>query len=669
MIQDQQNLLEFLNLPSFDDQHQQSNDLDLWLNANFETYEQQTSKPDSIHTITDSTNKSTSNASTHFSNTKNNTSTAESVSSFSEDALDKRKRNTAASARFRAKKKIKDAELKKNKEQMEVKIETLEKKIAEQELGLRLLDNKALIDAINEAKGKDDTLFPIFFLDSNSLRNNAETVSANRWNFLLETLNDLNQNLEKLNSKLLVVRGDPIKVFPKLLKTWKISHLFFEKDFDPYSMYRDEKIATICKEAKVKIYTAIGHTIYDPHEVFKRNFNKVPATYNAFLKVIGKLPKPSASLQRPKHVPKLGVYNSLEIHNSIKGPNLKFDIPSMKEMGFDDFISSNLHIGGETEALKRLEKFFQEESKVLQFEKPKTSPTTYFSTTILSPYFSNGSLSAKVFFERINILLLSSNKRHSNPPVSLLGQILWREFYYVASTNTPNYDRMQGNPICLQIDWKDNEEYLKAWTEAKTGFPWIDAIMTQLRVEGWIHHLARHSVACFLTRGQLYVSWEKGVKVFEELLIDADWSVNNGNWMWVSASAFFHAYFRVYSPITFGKKYDKKGDFIKKYIPQLKNFPKEFIYEPWKAPLNVQEKAKCIIGVDYPNPIVDHEVAKSEIMKSLKNAYAVGEKGDPNDVDEIIHFGVEDEEDTSSDINEIENTEIVSKNKRIKLEI
>ena len=86
--------------------------------------------------------------------------------------------------------------------------------------------------------------------------------------------------------------------------------------------------------------------------------------------------------------------------------------------------------------------------------------------------------------------------------------------------HTPNFHKMVGNPVCRQIDWQENDAHLAAWREGRTGFPWIDAIMTQLREWGWVHHLARHSVACFLTRGDLYISWERGVEVFEELLID-----------------------------------------------------------------------------------------------------------------------------------------------------
>ena len=180
---------------------------------------------------------------------------------------------------------------------------------------------------------------------------------------------------------------------------------------------------------------------------------------------------------------------------------------------------------------------------------------------------------------------------------------------------------MEGNSVSRQIPWGEDKERLEAWAEGRTGFPYIDAIMTQLRKEGWIHHLARHSVACFLTRGDLWQSWVKGQHVFEELLLDADWSLNAGNWMWLSASAFFHQYFRCYSPIAFGKKTDKDGAYIRKYLPIFKKFPAKYIYEPWDAPLAVQKAAGCIIGTDYPRPIVKHDVVVKENMAKMKAAY------------------------------------------------
>jgi cryptochrome len=239
-----------------------------------------------------------------------------------------------------------------------------------------------------------------------------------------------------------------------------------------------------------------------------------------------------------------------------------------------------------------------------------------------------------------------------------MGQLYWREFFYLVSAKTENFDKIVGNPLCLKIDWwlqagakaSSKEQiamnHLDAWRNGRTGYPWIDAIMTQLRTEGWIHHLARHSVACFLTRGDLFISWERGVEVFDEFLLDSDWALNNANWMWLryekaylnySASAFFTQYFRVYSPIAFGKKYDKEGKYIKKYLPVLSKLPPKYIFEPWTAPLNIQKQSGCIIGVDYPKPIVMHDVVSKENMQKMKIAYSHGIRGyKPSEKEEVV---------------------------------
>ncbi len=189
------------------------------------------------------------------------------------------------------------------------------------------------------------------------------------------------------------------------------------------------------------------------------------------------------------------------------------------------------------------------------------------------------------------------------------------------ATNNPRFDKMEGNPICVQIPWDKNPEALAKWAEGRTGFPWIDAIMTQLRQEGWIHHLARHAVACFLTRGDLWISWEEGMKVFEELLLDADWSVNAGSWMWLSCSSFFQQFFHCYCPVGFGRRTDPNGDYIRRYLPVLRGFPAKYIYDPWNAPESVQKAAKCVIGVNYPKPMVNHAEASRLNIERMKQIY------------------------------------------------
>ena len=184
----------------------------------------------------------------------------------------------------------------------------------------------------------------------------------------------------------------------------------------------------------------------------------------------------------------------------------------------------------------------------------------------------------------------------------------------------------------------------------QTGYPAIDAVMNQLRTEGWMHHLARHLVACFLTRGDLWQTWERGRDVFDKYLLDADYALNNANWLWLSSSAFFHQYWKVYSPVSFFQAKDKHGAYIRKWVPALKDFPDQYIYEPWKAPPQLQKGLGCIIGVDYPKPIIDHKEVSQRNIARMKVIYAGGkidleeEKSQPLEKDLKSHV-----EETSED--------------------
>ena len=183
---------------------------------------------------------------------------------------------------------------------------------------------------------------------------------------------------------------------------------------------------------------------------------------------------------------------------------------------------------------------------------------------------------------------------------------------------------MRDNPICRQIPWREGEELrgdLERWEMGQTGYPAVDAVMNQLRTEGWMHHLGRHLVACFLTRGDLWITWESGRDVFEKYLLDADWSINNFSWHWMSCSAFFHMYYRCYSPVAFFKKTDPSGDYIRKHLPVLSKMPDKYIYEPWTAPIVTQRAAECVIGTDYPRPMVEHSSISKENMGRMKEAF------------------------------------------------
>ncbi|KAJ6658993.1 hypothetical protein lerEdw1_019630 [Lerista edwardsae] len=354
------------------------------------------------------------------------------------------------------------------------------------------------------------------------------------------------------------------------MREWNIKKLSIEYDSEPFGKERDAAIKKLASEAGVEVIVRISHTLYDLDKIIELNGGQPPLTYKRFQTLISRM--------EPLEMPVETI--TAEVMSKCTTPvsddhDEKYGVPSLEELGFDtDGLPSAVWPGGETEALTRLERHL--ERKV---------------------------------------------KKNSSPPLSLYGQLLWREFFYTAATNNPRFDKMEGNPICVQIPWDKNPEALAKWAEGRTGFPWIDAIMTQLRQEGWIHHLARHAVACFLTRGDLWISWEEGMKVFEELLLDADWSVNAGSWMWLSCSSFFQQFFHCYCPVGFGRRTDPNGDYIRRYLPVLRGFPAKYIYDPWNAPEGVQKAAKCIIGVNYPKPMVNHAEASRLNIERMKQIY------------------------------------------------
>ncbi|KHG04636.1 (6-4)DNA photolyase -like protein [Gossypium arboreum] len=367
--------------------------------------------------------------------------------------------------------------------------------------GLRVHDNPAL----EYASRGSSCVYPLFVIDPHYMELDPDAYSPgstragiNRIRFLLESLADLDSSLKKLGSRLLVLKGEPSE--------WDVRKLCFEYDTDPYYQALDDKVKNYASAAGIEVFSPVSHTIFDPADIIE--------------KLAG---EPSFSLSvELSWTPPVGDVGRCEI----------LQVPTLKELGYvekhqDEFTPFR---GGESEALRRLRESLSDKEWVANFEKPKGDPSVYIkpATTVLSPYL----------------------KRHTSPPVSLVGQLLWREFFYTVAFGTPNFDKMKGNKICKQvgasnvpngtIPWNDDDKLLAAWRAARTGYPWIDAIMVQLRKWGWMHHLARHSVACFLTRGDLFVHWEKGRDIFERLLIDSDWAINNGNWLWQSCSSFFY---------------------------------------------------------------------------------------------------------------------------------
>jgi cryptochrome len=455
--------------------------------------------------------------------------------------------------------------------------------------------------------------------------------------------------------------------------------LVFEKDTDTYGRERDDVVTEAAKKAGVEVIIRSGRTLWDSDDIVKANGGKPTMSMSQLRAAGDKIGQIARPLPAPKSLPDPGEipvdfeheepetdpdFNAErrtetdKTYKSIAGPQGDFAIETMEELGFPS--ATTPHKGGESLALKSLDKIIKDKKYTATFEKPKTSPAQFEpqSTTLLSPFLHFGALSVREFYWRVQDVVDSYGKSASQPPTSLTGQLIFRDMYFAAQAALgPFFHQHFKNPYIRFIPWhlpskvdhstgivtgdyhvdnEDADKWFKRWKNGVTGFPWIDALMRQLKYEGWIHHLGRHSVACFLTRGGCYVDWERGAEVFEEWLLDHEPACNAGNWQWLSCTAFFSQYYRCYSPVSFGQKWDKQGNLIRKYVPELKNLDAKYIYEPWKAPIQDQKKAGVRVKGDgltdveegtYPKPMFDFNERRKVCISAMKTAYDVGLHG------------------------------------------
>lgn len=508
---------------------------------------------------------------------------------------------------------------------------------------LRLHDNPSLRAARDAAAASGASLLAVFVLDPWFVTSGR--VGVRRLQFLLEALHDLDASLRRtLGVPLRVLRGAPTVVLPQLWRRCNVERCIWEADTEAYAQVRDAKVAGIAAEQGV-VAEAIGggHTLYDMDTLLERCAGRRPPTkYTDFLKLLEAVGPPPPPLPPPDMLPEpclrhvLGLSSdeevAMQVPSSLPDMGCRQKLCDDSEIGresAEDDVARAL-CGGESAAMERLaEVVIARPNWVGAFSKPESNPLQWApgSTTMLSPYLKFGCLSCRTLHAAVDTAIQRC-VRPTKPPQSLHGQVAWREFFYLLAYATPNFGTASGNALCLQVPWRNPAtdasaaEDLRKWAHAQTGVPLIDAAMCQLRQVGWMHHLLRHVVACFLTRGQLWIHWEAGRAVFDELLLDADWAVNTANWMWLSATCFFYTYHRVYSPTHFARRYDQSGRYVRAWLPALYQMPDEFIYEPWKAPIEVQRAAGCVIGVDYPHPMCDLEAASSANLRRMDRCYS-----------------------------------------------
>jgi deoxyribodipyrimidine photo-lyase len=250
------------------------------------------------------------------------------------------------------------------------------------------------------------------------------------------------------------------------------------------------------------------------------------------------------------------------------------------------------------------------------------------ATPLLSPYLRFGMISmgqavVSALEAAASVPIGSSHEG----PRRWLEELIWREYYIYIQWHFPEVLKGSYRPEFQRIEWENDASAFDAWRHGQTGFPLVDAAMRQLASTGWIHNRARMVAASFLVK-DLLVDWRWGEEWFMRELIDGETGVNNGNWQWVAGTGTDAApYFRIFNPVVQGRRHDPRGEYVRRWVPELEHVTEEYVHEPWTMDLPRQKEVRRTIGEDYPAPIVSHGVARERALQAYRAALALSKLG------------------------------------------
>ncbi len=275
---------------------------------------------------------------------------------------------------------------------------------------------------------------------------------------------------------------------------------------------------------------------------------------------------------------------------------------------------------GEQAALERLDEI---DAVAISYADQRDRPDLD-TTSRLSPHLHFGELSARQVWHALRQAAVHAEI--ATGAEAMLRQLYWRDFSAYLLFHFQGLPDTPLRPEFEHFPWSDNAQQLAAWQRSETGYPIVDAGMRQLWETGWMHNRVRMIAASFLVK-DLLIPWQVGADWFLDTLVDADLANNSASWQWVAGCGTDAApYFRIFNPITQGKKFDPDGDYVRRWVPELAALPNEHIHEPWLAPPVIQRASGVSIGKDYPEPLVDHGEARKAALDAYQLVRAI--KGD-----------------------------------------
>jgi deoxyribodipyrimidine photo-lyase len=454
---------------------------------------------------------------------------------------------------------------------------------------LRTDDHAALIHAAKQHV----PLVPLFIFDTELILSLPSDGAA--FNFQAEALVELGQQLHQLGGTLITRHGRVSDVHREIIHELHPLALYYNRDYEPNARERDAKIEQIYREADIEVHSFKDAVAHEPDEVLtgKGAPYVVFTPYaNAWKKLSHPLP-----FTRPR---------------SFSTPHLPHErLLGARELGKPIAISDPAFVGGERQARRRWRHFLQ--SMIGAYAKDRDLPAVD-GTSKLSAYLRFGCISIRRMIDDCDKALRHATTAQQLSIKKFVDELIWREFYVSVLYHYPDLTHSNYREEFDKMPWKFSTKLFNAWKEGRTGFPLVDAGMRQLNQTGWMHNRVRMVVASFLTK-DLRHDWRKGAAYFETKLMDIETSSNNGGWQWAASTGVDPKPLRIFNPRLQSERFDPEGDYIKRFVPELRRVPAKYIHAPHALPPTLQKEIGCVIGKHYPAPIVDHAAASAEYKR------------------------------------------------------
>ena len=419
---------------------------------------------------------------------------------------------------------------------------------------LRIDDNKGLFEALKQ----NEIVHPIFIFDKSIL--DKLPKNDQRILFIYQEIESLKKSYQNLGSDLWVYYSEPSEIIPKIAQELNCSSVYFNNDYEPYALQRDQEIQVSLNNIKIEFIGNKDHVIFEKNEVLKDD-GKPYTIFTPYSR------KWKANLKEED----LREYSIEKYSGNLVQKQQDEALITLKEMGF--------------------------ESKVLHYFPDRIAKNEILKNYHLSRNFpavkGTSKLSLHLRFGTISIRKLALIAREQNE--TYLNELIWRDFYQMIIFHFPKSAENSFKAQYDKIIWEKNEAHFFSWCTGKTGYPIVDAGMRELNATGFMHNRVRMVVASFLTK-HLLLDWRLGAAYFAEKLLDFELASNTGGWQWAAGCGCDAApYFRVFNPQAQQEKFDKSFEYIKKWVPEYGTS-------------------------SYPEPIIEHKFARERILQRFKSA-------------------------------------------------